>query len=303
MDCPTSTLFIDGFAEEAIEEFMEKTDNVLTSREFVLPLINYTGPFMDPDEAIELLTIFNLMKITKTAINHLNKKFENSVLIYNQNNEYIGFFNILSMDSSLFENRDELRKIMPTNLNIENDNINFNFMNSEKQLIKKEIEKDYKIRDIFLIDDDVPNSGCNNAIRIHYEETKQQYKPQLQQKPQPKNQLTDSQSNQNTPQPLMSPEKFTESRTLIEVWTVNSNNKKDEAKSSIYIEKENNLLEVREQIEENFKENNEKLPFIFIDSLSNPISEKEEKNIYVQDVIFKPDCLLIKPLIYPQVSI
>ena len=89
MECPTGSLFSDGYTEEAIDEFMQATQNVLPSKSRVLSMMNYTGSFIQPDEAIELLSISNMEKIKDEAINSLKSRFKNVLLIFTVNNLHL----------------------------------------------------------------------------------------------------------------------------------------------------------------------------------------------------------------------
>ena len=165
MDCPSSTLFSDGFAEEAIGDFMDASNNCICSRNFVLPCINYTGPYMEADEAIELLTLNNLNKIKNTAITFLRDHYKNAVLVYNQMNELLGHVKIPSSDATL----EKIKHDITIMINEKNsgDDIPFEFLNTKMEKLQKTDENLKRIREIFVpYDDESIKCKTNPAIRI-----------------------------------------------------------------------------------------------------------------------------------------
>ena len=166
MDCPTSNLFKDGFVEEAIEEFMKNTHNSLNSTNFCFPMINYTGPIVKVDEAVELLTIYNLSTLKSLAVSYVKSLYNNSLLCFDANNNYYGYVFVESLDDHLSTIRDSIRKIVIDNKIVSEEEAFFSFLDKKMNLIAKSSENQERIDNISLDYDEKPDSTNYNCIRI-----------------------------------------------------------------------------------------------------------------------------------------
>ena len=121
MDCPTGSLFTDGYDKEAVEEFLNKTNNCVPGANFVLPALNYIGPFTQHDEVIQILTLTNIDKIKNAAITYLREYFRKAVLIFDETNNFIGYIMIESHhDNYLNKYKDEIKNLLMNKKKIKN---------------------------------------------------------------------------------------------------------------------------------------------------------------------------------------
>lgn len=187
MDCPSSTLFSDGFAEEAVDEFMENSNNCISSRNLVLPCISYTGPYLEADEAIEALTIMNLNKIKNSALTFLRDYYKNDILIYNEKNEFLGHVKTSSIDAFLEKIKQDILKILLKGS--DDEDISFDFLNIKLEKVAKQDESLKRIREIFVLySDESIKCKKNPAIRIKVKnEEKEKKKPVKEEKKGSKN--------------------------------------------------------------------------------------------------------------------
>jgi len=192
MDCPTSSLFSDGYDKEAIEEFLAKTNNCVPGPNFVLPALNYIGPFTKHDEAVQFLTLTNIDKIKNAAITYLREYFRKAVLLFDEMNIFIGYIMVESNHDKTLDNyKNDIKNLLMCEKKIDEENAFFDFLDKKCQKIPREEEKKKRLKEIFIpIKDDSINSSSNPKIRIKIKENKiveivEEYKENFGKKPKP----------------------------------------------------------------------------------------------------------------------
>lgn len=284
MECPTSTLFSDGFSEEAIEDFMQATQYVVSSKNRVIPMLNYTGPFMEPDEAIELLSLSNLEKIKDETINYLKSRFKNALLIFTANNTFICFILTNSFDNTLSQIRDSVKSAIIKSQELEDDAFSFKFINKNDELIEKKDEEKLRIRNIFF-NDEIIKSITKPGIKINYNF------------PEGKSKSENIFSKIAEKNPKIEEQKR-EQEIFLTICTVDEKKQKArEVEIIADVTQKSTLKEVREKME-----SKEKNFCSFLDRGFKIIDAEEEKKIVVQDLISKDDFIFVKLMVYSQVN-
>ena len=280
MECPTGTLFSDGYTEEAIDDFMQATQNVLSSKTRVLPTLNYTGGFMKPDEAIELLTISNLEKIKDEAINSLKSRFKNALLIFTAKSEFICFIITNSFDNTLSQIRSEVKNAIIKSRDLDDDAFSFRFINTNGQNISKKDEEKLRIRNIYFTDE-IIKSITKPAIRITYglpEESKDPVFLKDQKKP-------------FTPPPPPPPPP---SKNILLTIATLDDKKEIEIVGEVTLN--DSLMSSREKME-----SKEKSYCCFLNREGKIIDGKTENAVKVGEIINEGGIIFVKLMVHPQV--
>ena len=279
LECYKSNMF-DGLLEEATEELMKNTNNCLTSKNFILFAINYTGPFREPDKFIEFFSLYNMKTIKDMAISYLKTFQKNCVLIYNAKQEYIGFNNFISLDDNLEKVRDQVGKEV---ISKEKELGSFSFIDSKNEEISKDKEKKIKLIDISFTTPNCPFKSIKINI---FKEIEEKPKPIIEKTKNKENmdKITKAKAGQEEKQEI-----------LITLVSINQKNEKEEQIHSVKMDKSLALKLIRKDYIENCREN---FPFTFLDANfkkiedeDTPISEiltleDEEYYIYVKLLVF-----------------
>ena len=274
MECPTGTLFSDGYTEEAIDDFMQATQNVLSSKALVLPTLNYTGRFMKPDEAIELLTISNLEKIKDEAINSMKSRFKNALLIFSAKNEFLCFIITNSFDNTLSQIRSEVKNAIIKSKDLDDDTFTFRFINAKGQNISKKDEEKLRIRNIYFTDE-IIKSITKPAIRIIHglpEESK---------------------DTAESKDPKMSLAPSSQKKILLTIATLDDN-KEIEIVGEVTLS--DSLMNIREKME-----SKEKTFCCFLNREGKVIDGKTENAVKVGEIINEGEMIFVKLMVHPQV--
>lgn len=320
MDCPTPSLFKDGLIEGVVEEFMRATDNCLNSKDFVLPMINYTGSFMEIDEAIELLTIYNIRTMRDLAVNHVENQYKNSLLIFNHEDKYLGYINIKSIDNNLSEIREIVRAMLLDNQIMEENRPSFTFLDGEKKKISKDSEKTERITYICISHEENPESSSYSRIRVKIrnpiirgsgseekkEDKRSNEKLEKNSKESDKDKIKEKKGEeikekceQKEKKKKISLSSESEKKQIsIDIYQLNNENPID----NIFIDQSCTLAEVRRKIisDTELKEN-----FYFIGENKMEIKTHQENSMTLNEILQNYDkeiCIMVKLLAYKTVD-
>ena len=303
ISCPTTTIFSDGFFEQARNEFMIWSDNILNSKDCVLPTINYTGPFAEPEESIELLSLYNMDTIVMRAINSIKSLFINAVLIHNLEDEYLGYIHCDSYDNYLDNIRIQTKKLVAEHLNCDEELITLDFMDG-KNKIPKEKEKSIRIRDIYFSPNqtDIGAASPNSIIRIFYTKDPKNLQ-QILQKPPPSPKHKEEVKNEDSicdaskiEKPLY---KMDDEEVCLSIWNVDESSSPKEEQTQVYVFLKKSLQILRGEMKKKLT-----FGFNFLDKNFKEISAANEMKIPIFDVLQEEEdpTIYVKLLIYPMVK-